>query len=249
MSGAIERRLAWVHAGVWRVLADVFRVPQEPPTLPVAPGERIESFRPAPAFLSYLRLHFWIWLLLIDLAILAVWIAIAIDSPKGGAIMAVPLFLLAVVPDVIAYVAIHLRYETTWYVLTERSLRCRRGIWIITEHTITFENVQNVAVRSGPIERWFGIAKLIVETAGSEGPEKGLAVGNRAVVEGIADAERLRVLVMQQVERSRGAGLGDDRAEHGHGAGGRASSAAGLGPAHVEALRAIRDEVRLLAAR
>jgi membrane protein YdbS with pleckstrin-like domain len=245
VSGPVERRLAWVHAGVWRVLADVFRVPKEPPTLPVAPGERCESFRPAPAFLSYLRLHFWVWLLLIDLLILAVWIAIAIDSPRAGAIAAVPLFLLAVVPDVVAYIAIHLRYETTWYVLSERSLRCRRGIWTITEHTITFENVQNVAVRSGPIERWFGIAQLIVETAGSEGGEKGTAVGNRAVVEGIDDAERLRVLVMEQVERSRGAGLGDDRVEPAA----ASAAAAGLGAAHVEALRSIRDEVRLLAAR
>ena len=74
--------------------------------------------------------------------------------------------MILVAPDVIAYVAIHLRYDTTWYVLTDRSLRIRRGIWIIHETTISFENVQNVEVRQGPLQRYFGIADVIVQTAG-----------------------------------------------------------------------------------
>jgi uncharacterized membrane protein YdbT with pleckstrin-like domain len=43
-----------------------------------------------------------------------------------------------------AYIAIHLRYDTTWYVHGDRSLRIRRGIWVIHETTLTFENIQNV---------------------------------------------------------------------------------------------------------
>ena len=63
------------------------------------------------------------------------------------------------------YVALHLRYDTTWYVVTDRSLRIRRGIWVIEETTITFENVQNVSITQGPLERAFGIATLVVDTA------------------------------------------------------------------------------------
>ena len=63
-------------------------------------------------------------------------------------------------PDVFAYVGIHLRYDTTWYVLTDRSLRIRRGILTIHETTISFENVQNVEVRQGPLQRYFGIADV-----------------------------------------------------------------------------------------
>jgi membrane protein YdbS with pleckstrin-like domain len=225
-----------VYRGVWRVLADLFRVPKEPPKLPTAPGERVESFRPAPQFLRLLKLLFWIWLALIDVGIFLVWLAIAIEEPRAGALLAVPALLLAIVPDVIAYVAIHLRYDTTWYVMSDRSLRCRRGIWIITEHTITFENVQNVAVRSGPLERLFGLATLIVETAGSDGGHEGkVSIGNRAIVEGITNADALRVKVMAQVEKSRGAGLGDDR-------GAEAPRAASAWSAeHVAVLREVRD--------
>jgi len=234
----VDEATAWVYRGVWRVLTDLFRVPQTPPTLPAAPGEHVDAFRPAPQFLRLLKLLFWIWLALIDVAIFIVWLAIAIEEPRAGALLAVPALLLALVPDIVAYVAIHLRYDTTWYVMSERSLRCRRGIWIITEHTITFENVQNVAVRSGPIERLFGLATLVVETAGSDGAAEGkTSIGNRAIVEGITNADALRVKVMAQVEKSRGAGLGEERvAEH--------TRAASMWTAeHVALLREVRDEL------
>jgi membrane protein YdbS with pleckstrin-like domain len=74
--------------------------------------------------------------------------------------------VVIVLPDIIAYVAIHLRYDTTWYVLSSRSLRIRRGVWVIHETTLTFENIQNVSVDSGPLEQWFGIANVMVDTAG-----------------------------------------------------------------------------------
>ena len=112
----------------------------------VQEGEFVESFRPAEGFLRYLKLHFWILLILIDVAILIGWIILTAAAPVAGILLAGPALFLAVVPDVIAYVAIHLRYDTTWYVVSDRSLRIRRGIWIIQETTITFENVQNVSV-------------------------------------------------------------------------------------------------------
>ena len=34
------------------------------------------------------------------------------------------------------------------------------------ETTISFENVQNVEVRQGPLQRYFGIADVVVQTAG-----------------------------------------------------------------------------------
>ena len=94
----------------------------------------------------------------IDVAILVGWIVVLVVNPVVGVILAVPALVVAVVPDIIAYVAIHLRYDTTWYVLTDRSLRIRRKIATIQETTITFENVQNVTIREGPIQRLFGIA-------------------------------------------------------------------------------------------
>jgi len=116
------------------------------------------------------------------------------------------------VPDIVAYVSIHLRYDTMWYVMTDRSLRCQRGIWVILEHTITFENVQNVYVQRGPVQQMFGISTIVVETAGAaEGEgENQFAVGNKAIMEGIDNRDEIRRSIMERVQRSKLAGLGDE---------------------------------------
>ena len=149
----VEKAAEWLYRGIWKMLSDWFRVPEHPPTLPVREGEILRSFHPSRRYVSYLKLYFWVGLALIDLAILAGWIVLLVVSPILGAILAIPALLIAVVPDIIAYVAIHLRYDTMWYVMSDRSLRCRRGIWQIVEHTITFENVQDIHVKRGPVQR------------------------------------------------------------------------------------------------
>ena len=241
MSDRAQRAAEWVYGGIWRVMSDWFRVPEEPPTLKVAEGEFIRSFHPSRSYLSYLKLYFWIGLLVIDLAILVIWIIVFATNPAVGLVMAAPAFVVAVLPDVIAYIAVHLRYDTMWYVMTDRSLRCRRGIWVILEHTITFENVQNVSVHRGPVEYLFGISTIVIETAGAaEGDEQNkFAVGNKAIMQGIDNAEEVRELILDRVRRSRSAGLGDE--------GPRDLPASTVWkPGHIEALHEILNEVRRL---
>jgi membrane protein YdbS with pleckstrin-like domain len=240
MTPQADKAAVWIYEGLWAVLVQWFRVPKEPPTLPIASGDRVESFRPAPGFLSYLKLWFWIVLLLIDLAIFIGWIAVTVALWWLGLILAIPALFIAVVPDIFAYVALHLRYDTTWYVMTDRSLRIRRGVWSIHETTITFENVQNVKVHSGPIQRAFGIANIVVETAGAGGQAQGKETGgaNRGIIEGVSNAPELRDMIMRRLRESRTAGLGDeDDFEH-------APRAAAWTPDHLAALRDIRDEVK-----
>ena len=243
-TGAAE----WIYRGIWGALVGWFRVPAEPPTLPVDPGQQIQSFRPSPEFLRYLK--FWFWLLLwpMDIAILIGWIAITVALWWLGLILLIPALILAIVPDIIVYVALHLRYDTTWYVMTDRSLRIRRGIWNIHETTITFENVQNVKVQQGPVQRHFGIADVIVETAGagsaaSHGKGGASMISNRGVIEGVDNARELRDLILQRLRQSKSAGLGDedDRARNDRGA--RIVPTAIWTPAHITTLREIRDEV------
>lgn len=232
-----------VYRGVWAVLAGLFKVPRNPPTLLALGDGKIDSFRPAQGFLDYLKLQFWIVLLLVDGALILLWLILLARSPLA-ALMLGPVFLvLIVVPDILAWVALQLRYDTTWYVMSDRSLRIRRGIWIIRESTATFENVQNVELKQGPLQRHFGIANLVVQTAGGGGvsTEKGETNPHLALIEGVADAERIRDLIMTHVRSSRKAGLGDERPGEERG-----SPVAGWSAAHIEALRAIRDEVRAL---
>jgi len=238
MTRSLEEATAWVYRGVWGVLTKWFRVPHLPPALPVGPGEQLQSFRPSGGFLRYLKFKFWLALVLFDGIVFVVWLA-AIAASPGLALLFGPIALIvAIVPDIIAYVAIHLRYDTTWYVLTNRSLRMRRGIWEIHETTITFENVQNVSIESGPLERFFGIANVIVDTAGGGSSAKdarGQAAANyhQGRIEGIDNASEIRTLVLSRVRQSRSAGLGDDAS----------LATTGWSEKHIAALREIRDSL------
>lgn len=242
VSEHVDRASRWIYQGLWVVLVRWFRVPDRPPRLPVAEGDSMESFRPADGFLRYLKFKFWIGLTLIDGLVTLVWVIVAVASPLAGAITALPALAIAVLPDIVAYIAIHLRYDTTWYVMTGRSLRIRRGIWIIHETTITFENVQNVEVRQGPLQRFFGIADVVVQTAGGGGKQPSGQQGAEAMtshhglIEGISHAPEIRDLILARLRQSRTAGLGDELHQ--------VHSVAGWSSEHVAVLREIRELAR-----
>jgi membrane protein YdbS with pleckstrin-like domain len=237
-----------MYRGVWAVLVEFFRVPPEPPTLPAGHVSEVRQFRPSQGFLRYLKFWFWLLLLPMDIAPIVAVIACFAVSPILGAVVTPVALVVAVVPDILAYIAIHLRFDTTWYVLTDRSLRIRRGIWTIHETTITFENIQNVTVNQGPLQRHYGIANVLVQTAGGgggghgkhgQGQHSGAHVG---LIEGVDNAPEIRDLILTRVKRSRQAGLGDE-------------AAGGYHPSpsweqdHVAALRQIRDAVRAMSLR
>ncbi|HWP45265.1 MAG TPA: PH domain-containing protein [Blastocatellia bacterium] len=206
MNKRVEKASDWLYRGIWGVLVRWFAVPGEPPDLPAQEGEKIERFRPSPGFVRYLKFWFWLGLTLIDGILFIGWVLSFFVSIWLGVALAPVFFVVAILPDILAYVAIHLRYDTTWYVFSDRSMRIRRGIWTIHETTITFENIQNVKIHQGPVERYFDIADVIVETAGGGGASK----GHTGLIEGVSDAGRIRDLIMARVRKSRSAGLGDE---------------------------------------
>ena len=246
MSKVVDRAAEQVYRGIWLGLVKWFKVPDEPPTLPTGAGEPLERFKPAEAYRRYLLLFFWIGLVVIDLIFLALWCAsFAVGLWLWLALL--PVFIVvAILPDIVVYVAIHLRYDTTWYVLSDRSVRIRRGIWTITETTITFENVQDVKIDQGPIQRVYGISDIVIQTAGGgggghHGEHTTAHVGR---IEGIADPARIRDLIMSRVRRSRSAGLGDEHKD----AEPPAAPMTRWSSGHLEMLREIRSalsEVRV----
>lgn len=265
MSQPIDQVTEKVYRGLWAVIVPLLCVPKEPPSIPVssARGGAVRSFQPAPGWLKYMKFWFWIVLAITDIGLTIGYVAAAAALIIEGlwwvaALLLPPVLVLIIVPDIIAFIAIHLKYDATWYVMTDRSIRIRRGIMIIRETTVTFENVQNVKVQQGPVQRHFGIADVIIETAGASAVQKGgVGVGNQARIEGVADAPALRDQILARLKQSKSAGLGDEaqgsRAAAGRRAGGdekrRAEFAArpAWRPEHIEALRAIRDEAKALA--
>ena len=194
------------------MLTSYFSLPDGPPTLPSMEGEAVEYMRPSVAYLNCRKFLFWFGLFAVDIVLFVLWGVFSYWWPLAGLLTA-PLWLFVIiVPDIVAYVAIHLRYDTTWYVLTDRSMRIRRGIWSIYETTITFENIQNVHIAQGPLQRWFGYANLMVMTAGGGGGghEGQATMGSHVgLMEGLDNAGELRDRILARSQLN--VGLGDDR--------------------------------------
>jgi membrane protein YdbS with pleckstrin-like domain len=238
----VDRASRWIYSGIWSVLVSWFRVPEAPPTIPGGCADAARSFRPAEGFLRYLKFYFWFALVVIDGLILVGWLAIALAWPLAGMLLALPAFVVAVVPDIVAYIAIHLRYDTTWYVISDRSLRIRRGIWLLHETTITYENIH---VTQGPLQRFCEIGNVLVETAGGgSGHQEGAGTSlmHRGLIEGVDNAHEIRDLILSHLRKSRTAGLGDEMQP---GTQRRATSS--WSAEQVGILREIRAAARLLA--
>lgn len=211
---AVLRASRWCYQGVWAFVTQGLRVPEEPPQMPSAHDRDVKSFRPAEGFLRYLKLFFWIGLIAIDLALVVGWILICVWNVVVGLLITPLALAIIVLPDIVAYIAIHLRYDTTWYVLSDRSMRIRRGIWIIHETTITYDNIQNVSIRQGPVQRFFEISDVLVETAGGGAAVKqgdgSTVAGHHGLLEGISNAAEVRNLILAKWKDSKSAGLGDE---------------------------------------
>lgn len=236
MSGAPQEKSSWVYNGIWGVLTQVFCVPRDAPILPTLDTEPIVSRKPSPGFLRYLKLKFWVGLVFVMILSMIASIVMADANSRWLWIVTAIEILAVTVGSVVAYLTIHLRFDTMWYVFSDRSMRLRRGIWLIRESTITFENIQNVKVTQGPLQRVFGIADVVVETAGGGGlqTEQGAALGMHAgLIEGVAEAAAIRDSIMSRVRGTHTTGLGDEPAEE--------ASVQRWSARHLEVLKEIRD--------
>jgi membrane protein YdbS with pleckstrin-like domain len=243
MSKTVEHASRWMYRGLWAVIVNWLRVPADPPSLPAHASENVQSIHPADGYLRYLKFWFWIILLITDIALtvgyIAAAIALSIEDLWWVALLIIPPALFIIIaPDIVAYIAIHLKYDTMWYVMTDRSIRIRRGILLIHEVTITFENVQNLKVQQGPVQRHFGIANLIIETAGAGAAtgKHGATTANQGVIEGVSDemARDLRDRILVKMRASKSVGLGDDD---------EIALPTTFSPAHLAVLREIRAEI------
>jgi len=116
------------------------------------------------------------------------------------------------------FAAVRLDWELRWYIVTDRSLRIRAGIWALQESTMSFANLQQVEVSQGPIQRLLGIADVRVQSAGGgSGGEHGKGAGeslHTGVFYGVDNAQEIRDLILERLRQFRQAGLGDPDEPH-----------------------------------
>lgn len=171
--------------------------------------ESLRIFRACPAYLQY-KLFYWkLYAAAWALGVLAVCaVILAIDF--RFIFLVILLLLFALYKAAVLYVVARLSYEMRWYVVTDRSLLIRQGVWIVREITLTFANAQNVHVKQGPIERLFGFSNVEVDTAGGGGKKNEAGVqGHQAVLRGLDNPQEVRSLILDLVRHHRTTGLGD----------------------------------------
>jgi membrane protein YdbS with pleckstrin-like domain len=119
------------------------------------------------------------------------------------------LFYLGQIP--VTYAVRRLDYEMRWYMVTDRSLRLRHGVWKVLESTMSFANVQQVTVTQGPIQRLLGLGDVKVQSAGG-GRVKHQHGGedmHLGLFHSVTNAVEIRDLVLDRLRRYRESGLGD----------------------------------------
>ncbi|MCX6953550.1 MAG: PH domain-containing protein, partial [Verrucomicrobia bacterium] len=130
------------------------------------------------------------------------------------------LLYLAQIP--FTYAVRRLDFELRWYIVTDRSLRIRTGVWNVQELTMSFANLQQVVVTQGPVQGLLGLADVRVQSAGGGG---GGAQGaqkhqddslHTAVFHSVDNAPEIRDLILDRLRKFRATGLGDpdDHRDH-----------------------------------
>ena len=200
----------------------LLRIPPEPEAPPGDEGST-RVFRAAPNFYKYLLVA-WALKTLAALAAvvfieIAPGVAAIVEGRQGERWpwLVVPLLIavagLVIAARLISLAILRLDFEKRWYVVTDRSLRVREGVFRVSEMTITFANIQNISVSQGPLQRLLNISDLRVDTAGggSSGGhgKEGSHNLHTAWFRGIDNAHEVRELIQRRLRQLRDAGLGD----------------------------------------
>jgi membrane protein YdbS with pleckstrin-like domain len=121
----------------------------------------------------------------------------------------------------VTYVIARLDYELRWYMVTDRSLRIRHGVWKVGESTMSFANIQQVVVSQGPLQRLLGLADVRVQSAGGGGGDREHKPGteddmHHGLFHSVTNASEIRDLILERLRHFRQAGLGDPDDHHDH---------------------------------
>jgi len=126
--------------------------------------------------------------------------------------------LLFLVQLPVTFAAVRLDFEMHWYIVTDRSLRIRTGLWRLQETTMSFANLQQVEVKQGPLQRLLGLADVHVQSAGGGGDHQPGQQGDSlhtGIFHSVNNANEIRDLILERLRQFRQAGLGDPD-DHGH---------------------------------
>lgn len=124
-----------------------------------------------PAFISIERVSGWIFAGVVLFAGLVAMVVVAFSFGLLSVVTGICLLAYVFFGSLLAWTTHVLpkkAYERAGWCLTPSGLEIRRGIWWRSQISVPLARVQHTDVHQGPLMRRYGLAKLIVHTAGTE---------------------------------------------------------------------------------
>lgn len=188
------------------------KMPAEP-HIPEASQGSVMVFHPGR---NYYKLRIVLWALGNLLAVIPASIVLLVALSARMPTWLHTFWVIAAVVAIVAFVASlpvtffmqRLNYEMRWYIVTDRSLRLRRGVIRVEELTMTYSNIQEIRVAQDPLQRLLGLANVNVHSAGGGMTAHGASTGHVAQFESVDNATEIRDLMMERLRVYRDSGLG-----------------------------------------
>jgi membrane protein YdbS with pleckstrin-like domain len=198
-----------------RLLLDLFKVP-EAPQPPDGSPDSIRVFRAGWNYYLWSMIVSGIGVLIAGIGVVSVSLPLVITvrrASQWGELAAVAALVLIwgayIVTTAVVVISRRLDYGLRWYIVTDRSLRIRSGIFAISELTMTYSNVQEIRVTSGPLQLLLGIADVEVHAAGGGGQREQGHGGHVGRFRGVTHAKDIRELIVDRLRQYRDSGLGE----------------------------------------
>lgn len=115
--------------------------------------------------------------------------ALFLPAPPSAAVWA----MIGLLGSGAAWVGAPLRYDAWSYDVQDSEVRVRRGVFARTTSLIPLGRIQHVDTRQDLVERWLGLARVVIYTAGIRGAE--LTIPGLAERDAVALRDRLAAFV------------------------------------------------------
>ena len=137
-------------------------------------------------------LCFFILYILLVVILLIVY---AVTTEKGLLIAVILISIVEIPTAVLIWLWISSYFKSIKYMVSDDFIRIQKGVFWKGLSTIPFEKVQNVEIHQGPIERSFGLGKILIHTAGYSGQPTA-----EGVVKGIIDFQKFAAALTDKIK-------------------------------------------------
>jgi uncharacterized protein len=88
-------------------------------------------------------------------------------------------------------------YRSLEYQIAPEGLKAKKGVFWRKKTSVPYRKITNIDISQGPLERFYGLSKVHIQTAGSSGAEHSQA---ELVFHGIRDSEDLKDSILAYID-------------------------------------------------